>query len=344
MRLLPVYHLWALRQPALFFEARGRGEGFKFAAFAGKFAGMKSAHILDGKALAEGLLSSIAAKVEELKGKAGRVPGLAVILAGEDQASQVYVGNKTRAAKKCGFEVFDFKFPAGVSFEEIKAAILKCNSDARIDGILVQLPLPAGIDSESVLCLLHPAKDVDGLHPLNQGLLFRGRPGVRPCTPLGVLALLDLAFAPKDPDAGCGFLPPCDLSGKRAVVIGRSLLVGKPLSLMLLERNATVVMAHSKTSDLPAVCRQADVLIAAAGVPELVKKEWIKPGAVVIDVGINRLGPGERAGKLAGDVDFAGASQAAAAITPVPGGVGPLTVAMLMHNTLNAWLRQAGKK
>lgn len=302
---------------------------------------MSSARILDGKALAEALLSSIRVKVEQMRSKAGRAPGLAVILAGEDPASKVYVGNKSRAARKCGFEVFDFKFPSGASLEEIRAAVQKCNADSLVDGILVQLPLPKGMDSEALLCLIHPAKDADGLHPLNQGLLLRGRPGVRPCTPLGVMALLDLAFAPQDLSFGSELFPACDLSGKQAVVIGRSLLVGKPLSLMLLERNATVSVAHSKTTDLPAVCRQADVLIAAVGVPELVKKEWIKPGAVVIDVGINRLESGERAGKLVGDVEFEAACQVASAISPVPGGVGPLTVAMLMHNTCSAWLRHA---
>jgi len=287
--------------------------------------------ILDGKWLSEQIQARIRREVEEL----GYAPGLGVILVGDDPASHTYVANKEKLAKGCGLETFEVRLPATASFDDVRGAIEGFNRDDRVDGILLQLPLPREIRGRTndLLSLIDPRKDADGLHPFNQGLLMRGEGVVTPCTPQGAMALIDLALS-GSPVGGAEpvSLPAADLAGKHAVVIGRSILVGKPVGLLLLDRNATVTLAHSKTPDLPAVCRGADIVVAAVGVPRLVKREWIKPGAIVIDVGINRLDTG----KLAGDVDFDGVKEIAAAITPVPKGVGPMTVVMLILNTLSA--------
>ncbi len=295
---------------------------------------MDNYRLLNGKELAAKVLARIRSRVDEESSRRGRRPGLAVILVGEDPASKAYVSNKERTAKqKCGFETFNSLLPADAADQQLAEQIAKYNADDRVDGILLQLPLPKHLDSSKFLNLILPGKDVDGLHPYNQGLLMGGQEGPLPCTPAGIMELLDLAYA--DPSAA--ELPRADLSGKRAVVVGRSILVGKPVALLLLQRHATVIMAHSRTPDLPALCRTADIVVAAAGVPQLVRGDWIGPGAVVIDVGINRL----EDGRLTGDVAFDEAKEVAYAITPVPGGVGPMTVAMLMRNTLNAYLRSA---
>lgn len=293
--------------------------------------------IIDGKALAHAVRGGVAVAVERMRGEGKRPPGLAVVLVGDNPASEVYVRNKEKAAKKCGFETFNSRLPADVPVENVYAAIADYNNDDRVDGILLQLPLPKGMPEKQILDTIRADKDVDGLHPFNQGLLLRGEGTLRPCTPLGMLACIDLAYSGRavsdHVDASGSFsLPEASLAGKHAVVVGRSLLVGKPASVLLQSRNATVTMAHSKTADLAGVCQQADILVAAVGVPELVKQDWVKPGAVVIDVGINRL----EDGRLVGDVDFDGVKATCAAITPVPGGVGPLTVAMLLRNTCAA--------
>ncbi len=296
--------------------------------------------VLDGKWLGALVQKQIKATVDKESARRGRAPGLAVILVGDNPASKTYVANKERAAAACGFVAFDAKLGAQASEAEIAAVIQKFNNDSKVDGILLQLPLPKGLNEKKLLDLIDSRKDADGLHPTNQGLLMRGEGRLRSCTPLGAMLLLDLAFseaASGDASAQLSDIRPADLSGKRAIVIGRSILVGKPVALMLLERNATVTMAHSRTKDLPAVTREADIVIAAVGVPELVKGDWIKPGAIVIDVGINRTA----AGTLVGDVDYAECSRNASAITPVPGGVGPMTVTMLMKNTLESYLGNA---
>lgn len=299
-----------------------------------------SPRVLDGKWLASQVHLGIAREVEAGRARAGRAPGLAVILVGDNPASKAYVATKSKVAKACGFETFDIVLPASASAAELARGIEQFNSDARVDGILLQLPLPSHLSQNEHLDRILPEKDADGLHPLNQGLLTRGEGVLRPCTPSGVMMLIDLAYASGiivgQPLTAA--LPRGDLAGKHAVVIGRSILVGKPVGLMLLERNATVTMAHSKTADLPAVVRSADIVVAAVGVPNLVKGDWIKPGAVVIDVGINRLPNGT----LTGDVEYAGAAERASAITPVPGGAGPMTVAMLVRNTLRSWQRRCG--
>jgi len=253
----------------------------------------------------------------------GRSTGLATVLVGDDPASQVYVGSKVRACQEVGIESFGHRLPASTSQAELLDLIGRLGRDPRVHGILVQLPLPAGIDTQVVIEAIPPHKDVDGLHPVNQGRLLAGQPGLRPCTPLGVLRLLDEVGVP--------------LAGARAAVVGRSVLVGKPVALLLLERHATVTMCHSRTADLPGEIGRADVLVAAAGQSDLVRGAWIRPGAVVIDVGINR-GPD---GKVRGDVEFAPAAERAGYITPVPGGVGPMTVAMLLANTATAAERTA---
>ncbi len=284
-----------------------------------------AAKILDGKALSESVLSELKNKVDKALSTKRRPPGLAVILVGENPASAAYVGSKTKAAKKCGFQTFDAKLSEDCSFQDVAQAIEKFNKQPDVDGILLQLPLPAGLDSAKLIELIDPKKDADGLHPVNQGLLMAGSLGPRPCTPKGAMRLLE--------SAGLN-----DLSGKRAVVLGRSVLVGKPVALMLLEKNATVTMAHSRTANLAQICAEADVLIAAVGKPLMVKADFVKPGACVIDVGINRLSSGPQAGKLVGDVDFEAVLEKVSAITPVPGGVGPMTVAMLIENTFEAWI------
>ncbi len=266
---------------------------------------------------------------------------MGVILVGDNPASKSYVANKEKFAARCGIKAFDKILPSDASVADVERAILEFNRTPEIDGILLQLPLPSHLKANPLISLIDPKKDADGLHPVNQGLLMRGEGSLRPCTPVGVLKFVDLAFSSVESGAAGATLSnikPADLSGKMAVVIGRSILVGKPVSLLLQERNATVIMAHSKTKDLASVVRQGDVVVAAVGVPHLVKGDWIKEGAVVIDVGINRMSDG----KLTGDVEFPSAAQRASAITPVPGGAGPMTVAMLIHNTLQAYLRANG--
>lgn len=288
--------------------------------------------MLDGKWLSERVLTSVREEVEKLRAAGKRPPGLGVILVGDNPASQAYVANKEKSAKKSGLETFDQRLPASATFEQVAAAIDSFNADERVDGILLQLPLPKHLDSAVLLDRISPAKDADGLHPLNQGLTLRGSSWLRPCTPLGVMKLIDLAFAKLAAGAGelAPVIPEASLAGKTVVVLGRSVLVGKPVSFLCLERNATVTIAHSKTKDLAAVCRGAEILIAAVGVPKMVKADYVREGAIIIDVGINRLDTG----KLCGDVDFDAVAPKCAAITPVPGGVGPMTVAMLISNTL----------
>jgi methylenetetrahydrofolate dehydrogenase (NADP+)/methenyltetrahydrofolate cyclohydrolase len=289
--------------------------------------------ILDGKWLSERIQERIRGNVAGLQ----FVPGLGVILVGEDPASHTYVANKEKLATGCGLATFEARLAATATFEEVREAIERFNLDERVDGILLQLPLPKALRDRTneLLNLIDPRKDADGLHPVNQGLLMRGEGVVKPCTPQGAMALIDLALSGIAVGGSDAVeLVPHDLAGKHAVVVGRSILVGKPVALMLLDRNATVTVAHSKTADLAGVCRSADVLVAAVGVPGLIKGDWVKPGAIVIDVGINRL----ETGKLTGDVDFESAKVRAAAITPVPKGVGPMTVVMLIQNTVAAAL------
>lgn len=270
--------------------------------------------IIDGKAAAERLRATVAAEVARLAGK----PGLAVVLVGEDPASQVYVRSKGRQTIEVGMNSFEHKLPAETSETDLLALVARLNADDTVDGILVQLPLPGHIDSARVLMAIDPDKDVDGFHPLNVGRLATGVPGLVPCTPLGCSMLLTERLG--------------DYSGAEAVVVGRSNIVGKPMAQLLLAAGATVTVAHSRTRDLPSVCRRADILVAAVGRPRMIKADWVKPGATIIDVGINRMPDG----KLAGDVDFAEVSGVAGGITPVPGGVGPMTIACLLHNTLTA--------
>jgi methylenetetrahydrofolate dehydrogenase (NADP+)/methenyltetrahydrofolate cyclohydrolase len=277
-----------------------------------------SATIIDGKAIAEKVRAEVRERAEAFRASVGRKPGLEVILVGDDPASQVYVKNKEAAAGKAGLHGAVHRLPGDTSQAALLSKIRELNADGAVDGILVQLPVPKHIDPLAVVDAIDPSKDVDGLTPESAGRLWVGRKGLRPCTPHGCMRLLD--------EAGVA------LDGARAIVIGRSNLVGKPIAAMLLERNATVLLAHSRTKDLADRVREADVVIAAVGKAELVRGEWIREGAVVIDVGINR----QPDGKLVGDVDFAGASQRARAITPVPGGVGPMTIAMLLSNTVDA--------
>lgn len=279
-----------------------------------------TAQILDGKALSEKIQQQLRQRLDSLCPQIGRPPGLAVLMVGDNPASAAYVRNKERACSRVGIASFGRHFPAHASQEELAAAIAQLNQDSRVDGILVQLPLPDSLDATSLLLAIAPAKDVDGLHPLNLGQLVRGEAGLRSCTPAGVMRLLQEYDIP--------------VAGKQAVVVGRSILVGKPLSLMLLEENATVTVAHSRTPNLSEVTRTADILIAAVGKPGLIIAEMVKPGATVIDVGINRIPTPDGKGKLVGDVDFATVVEVAGAITPVPGGIGPMTVAMLLYNTV----------
>jgi methylenetetrahydrofolate dehydrogenase (NADP+)/methenyltetrahydrofolate cyclohydrolase len=276
-----------------------------------------AATIIDGKATAAQVRQEVAKDVAELVEAGAPRPGLATILVGSDPASEVYVGGKQRATAEVGIEGFDHRPAADASQEEIAALIEQLNADPAVSGILLQLPLPDHLDPAPLTSLIAPGKDVDGLTPISAGLLAGGKPGLRPCTPSGAIVLLDRY------DIG--------IEGAEAVIVGRSNLVGKPLVHLLLERNATVTVCHSRTRDLAEVCRRADILVAAVGVPRLVQGDWVKPGAAVIDVGINRLETG-----LVGDVDFDAAAQRASAITPVPGGVGPMTIAMLLRNTLTA--------
>jgi methylenetetrahydrofolate dehydrogenase (NADP+)/methenyltetrahydrofolate cyclohydrolase len=289
-----------------------------------------SAALIDGKALADGLRARIAAAAAELASR-GALPGLAVVLVGEDPASQVYVRNKGRQTLEAGMRSFEHKLPAATSESDLLGLIARLNADAEVDGILVQLPLPAQIDAQKVIEAIDPGKDVDGFHPVNVGRLASGGQGLVPCTPLGSVMLAKSVRA--------------DLSGAEAVVVGRSNIVGKPVSQLLLAENCTVTMAHSKTRDLPAVCRRADILVAAVGRPEMIRGDWVKPGAIVIDVGINRVGApdlGEGKSRLLGDVAFTEAREVAGAITPVPGGVGPMTIACLLRNTVAAACARRG--
>lgn len=274
--------------------------------------------LLDGKAIAKKVRAEVAERAVAFLARHGRRPGLHVVLVGDDPASQVYVRSKERAAGKCGLEGKVHRLPAGTSQADLEALVGELNADPRIDGILVQLPLPRHLDAQAVVDRIDAAKDVDGLTPQSAGLLMDGRPGLRPCTPSGCMRLLR--------EAGV------ELEGQRALVIGRSLLVGKPVALMLLAENATVTMAHSRTRDLAERVAEADVVVAAVGRPGLVRGAWIKPGAAVLDVGINR---GED-GRLVGDVEFEAARERAGWITPVPGGVGPMTIAMLLSNAVTA--------
>jgi methylenetetrahydrofolate dehydrogenase (NADP+)/methenyltetrahydrofolate cyclohydrolase len=276
-----------------------------------------SAEIIDGKAIAAKVRAEVARDVEAFTQRTGRRPGLATILVGEDPASAIYVANKRKAAGEVGIESFHHELPATATSEEVEAVIEQLNEDDRVSGILCQLPVPDPLDGVHLTGLIDARKDVDGLTPLSAGFLALGREGLRPCTPEGVMALLK--------ESGV------ELSGAEAVVIGRSNLFGKPMAQLLLGANATVTIAHSRTADLPGVCRRADVLVAAVGRDRMVKADWVKPGATVIDVGINRSEDG-----LHGDVDFESVKDVAAAITPVPGGVGPMTIAMLLRNTLKA--------
>jgi methylenetetrahydrofolate dehydrogenase (NADP+)/methenyltetrahydrofolate cyclohydrolase len=299
------------------------------------------ATIIDGKAIAAGVRAQIAREVAELVGAGGRPPGLATVLVGEDPASAVYVGGKQRACAEVGMTPFDERLPHTATFEQVVGRLQALNDDPAVSGVLLQLPLPTHLDGPSLTSLIDPRKDVDGLTPVNTGLLSLGQPGLRPCTPSGVIELLASVDA--------------QLEGSEAVVVGRSNLFGKPMAQLLLESNATVTVCHSRTRDLREVCARADILIAAVGRARLVEREFVKPGAIVIDVGMNRLDPEQAdrskldtpfgahggssdrpASGLVGDVDFDAVSEVASAITPVPGGVGPMTIAMLLRNTLQA--------
>lgn len=288
-----------------------------------------TATVIDGRAFAADLRMRIATLTAEFEAKAGRKAGLAVVLVGEDPASQVYVRSKGKSTIEAGMASFEHKLPADTDQATLLALVEQLNADPAVDGILVQLPLPRHIDEQTVIATINPDKDVDGFHVTNAGRLAVGQPGYVPCTPLGCLMLLKDKLG--------------DLAGLDAVVIGRSNIVGKPMAQLLLAESCTVTVAHSKTKDLPEVVRRADIVVAAVGRPEMVKGDWIKPGATVIDVGINRV-PAATEGKtrLVGDVDYAGAAAVAGAITPVPGGVGPMTIAVLLRNTLVAAWRNAG--
>ncbi|MBX7491918.1 bifunctional methylenetetrahydrofolate dehydrogenase/methenyltetrahydrofolate cyclohydrolase FolD [Qipengyuania sp. 1NDW9] len=289
-----------------------------------------TAERIDGKAFAALLRERVGALASQFEGKSGRKAGLAVVLVGEDPASQVYVRSKHKATVAAGMESFEHRLPADTSEAELLALVDQLNRDDAVDGILVQLPLPDHLDEQAVIASISPDKDVDGFHVTNAGRLAVGQSGFVPCTPLGCMMLLTDRLG--------------DLSGLEAVVIGRSNIVGKPMAQLLLDANATVTIAHSRTKDLPAVVKRADIVVAAVGRAEMVKAEWLKDGATVIDVGINRLPPaeGEEKGRLVGDVDYSGAQGVAGAITPVPGGVGPMTIAVLLRNTLVAAYRNAG--
>jgi len=287
-----------------------------------------TARIIDGKAIAAELRGRIAGEVRRLSTQHGVTPGLAVVLAGNNPASESYVGSKAKVTLETGMRSFDHRLPETVSQGELLALVRKLNADPTVHGILVQLPLPKQIDAQQVLETIDPGKDVDGFHPVNAGRLASGLPALVPCTPLGCVMLAKTVHP--------------SLAGMDAVVIGRSNIVGKPVTQLLLAENATVTVTHSRTKDLPAVCRRADLLIAAIGKPEMVRGDWIKPGATVIDVGINRVPGANGKSRIVGDVAFAEAAQVAGAITPVPGGVGPMTIACLMVNTVRAACAIAG--
>ncbi|GFE81619.1 bifunctional protein FolD [Steroidobacter agaridevorans] len=283
-----------------------------------------TATLIDGRAVAERLRERVAARTAELA-RHGVIPGLAVVLVGDDPASQVYVGSKTKQAAAAGLKHFDHRLPATASTSELIALVEQLNARSDVHGILVQLPLPAGVDSAAVLAVIDPAKDVDGFHAVNAGRLALGQDATVPCTPLGCLILIREATR--------------ELAGKRAVVVGRSNIVGKPMAQLLLQNDCTVTIAHSRTRDLPQLCREAEILVAAIGRPKAIAGDWIRTGAIVIDVGINRVAGPDGKNKLVGDVDFDAALSHAGAITPVPGGVGPMTIACLLMNTVNAAIR-----
>lgn len=291
---------------------------------------MNAGAIIDGKAFAAKLRGRVAATVPAFEAATGRVPGLAVVLVGSDAASQVYVGSKKKATVEAGMTSFEHLLPSETIQTELIALVKQLNADENVDGILVQLPLPPHIDDKAVIAAIDPAKDVDGFHVVNAGRLAVGEEALVPCTPLGCLMLLKDRLG--------------DLSGLDAVIVGRSNIVGKPMAQLLLGENCTVTVAHSRTKDLPDVVRRADIVVAAVGRAEMVRGDWLKPGAVVIDVGINRLAPGDgqTKGRLVGDVAFDEALAQVAAITPVPGGVGPMTIACLLRNTVVAAHRRAG--
>ncbi len=289
---------------------------------------MTHATVIDGKAFAEGIRAGVTRAVMELKDDYGVTPGLAVVLVGDDPASAVYVRNKGEQANAAGMHSVTHRLPAHTSQSELLELVHQLNTDASIHGILVQMPLPRGLDADGVIAAIDPAKDVDGLHPLNAGRLSAGLPGLVPCTPVGCMMLLKDRLG--------------DLSGKHAVMVGRSNLMGKPMAQLLLAANCTVTIAHSRTRDLASVCRLADILVVAVGQPEMVKADWIKPGATVLDVGMNRVPSRDpdkaAAGKtrLVGDVDFDAVAPIAGPITPVPGGIGPMTIACLLRNAVQA--------
>jgi len=289
-----------------------------------------AARVIDGKAFAAGLRNRIAGAVPAFAKAVGRAPGLAVVLVGDDPASAVYVGSKGKATIAAGMASFEHRLSANATQDEVETLLRELNADDAVDGILLQLPLPGHLDEQAAVAAIHPDKDVDGLTPVSAGRLALGIPGMVPCTPYGCLLLLQDRLG--------------DLGGKDAVVIGRSILVGKPMAALLLGANCTVTMAHSRTKNLADLVRRADIVVAAVGRAEMVKGDWIKPGATVIDVGINRLAaaPGEAKGRLVGDVDYAEVAAVADAVTPVPGGVGPMTIACLLRNTLVAAHRRAG--
>jgi methylenetetrahydrofolate dehydrogenase (NADP+)/methenyltetrahydrofolate cyclohydrolase len=283
-----------------------------------------TATVIDGRAVAKRLRERIAARTAELA-RQGLIPGLAVVLVGDDPASQVYVGSKTKQAAAAGLRHFDHRLPATTTTAELIGLVERLNAQADVHGILVQLPLPTGVDSAAVLAAIDPAKDVDGFHAVNAGRLALGQDTTVPCTPLGCLMLIREVTR--------------ELAGKRAVVVGRSNIVGKPMAQLLLQNDCTVTIAHSRTRELAQLCRQAEILVAAIGRPQAIAGDWIRPGAIVIDVGINRITAADGKSKLVGDVDFEGALAHAGAITPVPGGVGPMTIACLLMNTVNAAIR-----
>ncbi|OKH51314.1 bifunctional 5,10-methylene-tetrahydrofolate dehydrogenase/5,10-methylene-tetrahydrofolate cyclohydrolase [Calothrix sp. HK-06] len=286
----------------------------------------QTAKILDGKALSAKIQQSLSAQIQELQPKFGRPPGLAVLMVGDNPASAAYVRGKERACEKVGIASFGKHFPTQTNLAELEDTIAALNNDPQVDGILVQLPLPEHLDSVKLLNQIAPDKDVDGLHPVNMGRLVRSEEGLRSCTPAGVMRLLEEYQIP--------------VQGKQAVVLGRSILVGKPLALMLLEANATVTVAHSRSHDIKSITQSADILIAAVGRRELVTGEMLKPGAIVVDVGINRVVDASGKDRLVGDVHFESAAKVAEYITPVPGGVGAMTVAMLLQNTVKSYLKR----
>ena len=288
---------------------------------------MADARIIDGKAIAAQLRERVATAAAALREEHGITPGLAAVLIGDDPASQVYVRSKARACAAAGLASFEFRLPADAGLSAILELVTTLNADERVDGILVQLPLPAGVEPEAVIAAIDPAKDVDGFHPVNVGRLWSGDVGLVPCTPQGILLLLRASEVP--------------VEGAEAVVLGRSGIVGRPVAALLVAADCTVTIVHSKSRDLSVICRRADILVAAIGRPQMVKADWLKPGAAVIDVGINRVATADGA-RLVGDVDFAAARQVAGAITPVPGGVGPMTIACLLRNTLLAACRRRG--